>query len=179
MAITKERKQELLAQYTDLLQRSQAVILTNYHGLNVAQITQLRNQIRQANGAYYVTKNTLIKLAMQQMDLTVSDEWLDGPTAVGFCFDEVPAVAKVIQDFAEETEILSIKGALLGTKSISDERVKTLAKLPPAEVLKAQLLGTLSGPMSGLVGVLNGALAGLVGVLEARKDQLNETEATL
>jgi large subunit ribosomal protein L10 len=114
---------------------------------------------------------------MQQMDLEVSDEWLDGPTAVGFCFDEVPAVAKVIQDFAEETEILSIKGALLGAKPITGDRVKALAKLPPAEILKAQLLGTLSGPMSGLVGVLNGALAGLVGVLKARKDQLGEPEA--
>jgi large subunit ribosomal protein L10 len=177
LAINKERKQELLAQYADLLQRSQAVILTDYQGLNVAQITRLRNQIREANGVYYVTKNTLIKLAMQQMDLMVSDEWLDGPTAVGFCFDDVPAIAKIIQDFAEETDILSIKGAVLGTKLISEDRVKALAKLPPAKVLKAQLLGTLSGPMSGLVGVLNGALAGLVGVLEARKDQLSEPEA--
>jgi len=177
LAITKERKQELLAQYTDLLQRSQAVILTNYHGLSVAQVTQLRNQVREANGAYYVTKNTLIKLAMQQLDLAVSDEWLSGPTAAGFCFDDVPAVAKVIKDFAEETDLLSIKGALLGNKLISDERVKALASLPPVEVVKAQLLGTLSAPMSGLVGVLNGVLGGLVGVLEARKDQLSEPES--
>lgn len=177
MAITKERKQELLAQYNDLLQRSQAVILTDYHGLNVTQITQLRNQIREANGAYYVTKNTLIKLALQQMGLSVPDEWLDGPTAVGFCLDEVPVVAKVINDFAAETEILSIKGALLGDRPISEGRVKTLANLPPAEVLRAQILGALTGPMSGLVGVLNGALSGLVGVLDARKDQLGEPEA--
>jgi large subunit ribosomal protein L10 len=177
LAITKERKQFLLAQYTDLLQRSQAVILTNYHGLNVAQITQLRNQIREANGAYYVTKNTLIKLAMQQMDMAVPDEWLDGPTAVGFCLEGVPAVAKAIYDFAEETEILSVKGALLGDKAINEARVKSLATLPPAEVLRAQVLGALTGPMSGLIGVLNGAMSGLVGVLEARKDQLGEPEA--
>jgi len=177
LAITKERKQELLAQYTDLLQRSQGVILTDYHGLNVAQITQLRNQVRAANGAYYVTKNTLIKLAMQEVGLSAPDEWFDGPTAIGFCLDQVPPVAKIINDFGKETEMLSIKGALLGDRFIAEDRVKALANLPPAKVLKAQVLGALMGPMSGLVGVLNGVLADLVSVLDARKDQLGEPEA--
>ena len=96
MAITKKRKQELVAQYTDLLERSQALILTDYHGLNVAQITNLRGQIREANGAYYVTKNTLIQLAMVRKGLSPPQEWLEGPTAISFCFDEVPAIAKAI-----------------------------------------------------------------------------------
>jgi large subunit ribosomal protein L10 len=177
LAITRERKEALVAQYTDLLKRSEAVILTNYLGLNVAQVTQLRDRIREANGAYYVTKNTLIKLAMQQLDLVVRDEWLEGPTAIGFCFDEVPAIAKVIADFADESDILTIKGALLGNRAVGEDQVKRLAKLPPAEVLRAQLLGALTAPMSGVVGALNNVLAGLVGVLDARKDQLGEPEA--
>jgi large subunit ribosomal protein L10 len=177
LAITKERKRGLVAQYTDLLQRSQGVILTDYHGLNVAQITKLRSQIREANGAYYVTKNTLIKLVMQQMDLSAPDEWFRGPTAIGFCFDDVPAIAKAITDFASETELLTIKGALLGDRPVNEDQVKRLASLPPTEVLQAQVLGALIGPMSGLVGVLNSALGGLAGVLDARREQLSEAEA--
>ena len=177
MAITKERKQELVTLYTDLLDRSQAVILTDYHGLNVAQITKLRSEVREANGAYFVTKNTLIKLALERLGLSVPEEWIEGPTAIGFCFDEVPAVAKAIADFAKESENLKIKGGLLGDRPMGEEKVKVLAELPPADVLQAQILGALIAPMSGFVGVLNGALSGLVGVLDARKDQLGEPEA--
>jgi large subunit ribosomal protein L10 len=177
LAITKERKKELVAQYADLLEQSQAVILTNYQGLNVAQITKLRGQIRQASGAYYVTKNTLIKLAMEQAGLSVPAEWLEGPTAIGFCFDEVPAIAKVIADFASESDVLTIKGGFLGDRTIGEARVKTLASLPATEVLQAQMLGALAAPMSGFVGVLNSALGGLLGVFDARKEQLGEPEA--
>lgn len=177
MAITKERKQELVAQYTDLLERSQAAILTNHQGLNVAQITKLRSQIRETNGAYYVTKNTLMKLALEGQGLSLPEEWLQGPTAIGFCFDDVAAIAKTITDFAAESQILTVKGAVLGEKAVGAEKVKALADLPPTEVLQAQVLGALAAPMSGLVGVLNGALSGLVGVFEARRDQLGEPEA--
>jgi large subunit ribosomal protein L10 len=177
LAITKKQKQELVALYTDLLGRSQALILTDYHGLNVAEITKLRNQVREASGSYHVTKNTLIKLAMEQKGLSLPPEWLEGPTAIGFCFEDVPAIAKIITDFVDESDILKVKGALLGDRPIDFDRVKTLANLPSAEVLQAQLLGALAAPMSGLVGAFNGLLAGLVGVLDARKEQLGEPEA--
>jgi large subunit ribosomal protein L10 len=177
LAITKERKQELVTQYTDLLERSQAVILTDYHGLNVAQITDLRRQIREVNGTYRVTKNTLIRLALEQAGLSVPEEWLAGPTAIGFCFEEVPAVAKAISEFASETEILTIKGALLGDRSIGEDQVQALANLPTVDVLQAQVLGTFVAPMSALVGTLNNVLGGLVGVLGAQIDQLGEPES--
>jgi large subunit ribosomal protein L10 len=177
LAITKERKKELVAQYSDLLERSQALILTDYQGLNVAQITKLRSQIRQASGAYYVTKNTLVKLALEQAGLSVPAEWLEGPTAIGFCFDQVPTIAKIITDFADESDLLAIKGGFLGDRAVGEAKVKTLASLPSMEVLQAQVLGALVAPMSGLVGVLNSALGGLLGVFDARKEQLGEPEA--
>lgn len=177
MAIAKKRKKELVAQYSDLLERSQALILTNYQGLNVAQITKLRSQIRQASGAYYVTKNTLVKLALEQAGLSVPAEWLEGPTAIGFCFDQVPTIAKIITDFADESDLLAIKGGFLGDRAVGEAKVKTLASLPSTEVLQAQMLGALAAPMSGLVGVLNNALGGLLGVFDARKEQLGEPEA--
>jgi large subunit ribosomal protein L10 len=177
LAITKKRKKELVAQYNDLLERSQALILTDYQGLNVAQITKLRSQIRQASGAYYVTKNTLVKLALEQAGLSVPAEWLEGPTAIGFCFDQVPTIAKIITDFADESDLLAIKGGFLGDRAVGEAKVKTLASLPSTEVLQAQVLGALAAPMSGLVGVLNNALGGLLGVFDARREQLGEPKA--
>jgi len=177
LAITKERKQDLVDQYTDWLQRSQAIILTDYLGLNVTQISALRNQIREASGAYHVTKNTLIKLAMEREGLSVPEEWLEGPTAIGFCFDQVPAIAKAITDFADESDILKVKGAVLGDRPVGEARVKALASLPSTDVLQAQMLGAFMAPMSGLIGTLNGLLSGLVGVLDARETQLGEPDA--
>jgi len=177
LAITKGRKEELVTLYSDLLDRSQAVIFTDYLGLNVAQITNLRNTVREANGVYYVTKNTLIKLAMESKGMSPPAAWIEGPTAIGFCFDDAPAIAKVLANYADTSEILKIKGAFLGEKAVSEKDVKTLANLPPMEILQAQILGALAGPMSGLVGVLNSALSGLVGVLDARHEQLGEAEA--
>lgn len=174
MAISKKRKEELLAQYTDLLERSRGVIVTDHCGLTVNQITQVRDQIRQVDGAYHVTKNTLLKLATDQVGLRMPEEWLTGPTAIGFCLNEVPAVAKALVDFADKSEDLVIKGALLQDRVFGPEQVKALAKLPPLETLRAQLVGTLQSPASQLVGVLNGVLAGFVGVLTARSEQLGE-----
>jgi large subunit ribosomal protein L10 len=158
------------------MERSQAVILTDYRGLNVAQITALRSQIREAQGAYHVTKNTLIKLALEQTGVSVPEEWLIGPTAIGFCFENVPTIAKAITGFADESEMLTIKGALLGDQAVGIEKVKALADLPSLDILQAQVLGALASPMSGLVGALNGLMAGLLGVFDARKEQLGEAE---
>jgi large subunit ribosomal protein L10 len=177
LAISKERKKELVGQYDELVDRSEALILTNPQGLSVAQISRLRNQIREKQGAYHVTKNTLIRLVLERRGKQIPEEWLEGPTAVSFCFDDVPAVAKAITDFANETQILGIKGALLGDNAVGSEKVTALADLPPIDVLQAQVLGALTGPMSGVIGVLNGLMSGLVGVLEARRDQMGEPEA--
>ncbi len=174
MAISKERKKELLAQYIDLLERSQAVIVTDHCGLTVNQITKLRNQVRQAEGAYHVTKNTLLRLAIQRAGLSMPEDWLVGPTAIGFCLNDAPPVAKALVDFIDESEDLAIKGALLGERVFDFKDVKALAELPSLEVLRSQVLGVLQAPASQLVGVLNGALSGFVGVLDARADQLGE-----
>ena len=103
-------------------------------------------------------------------------EWLDGPTAIGFCFDDVPAIAKAIADFAEESDVLKIKGGFLGEVVVERQKVQELADLPAPEVLQAQVLGALAAPMSGMVGALNSLLGGLAGVLEARREQLGEAE---
>lgn len=174
MAISREKKEELLSWYTDLFSRSSAAILTDYRGLTMGDITQLRNKLREIQGEYHVTKNRLVKLALKEANLPVPEDLLEGPTATGFCFEEVPAVARVLMDFSKESKILVIKGGLLGDRIISADQVTALAELPPREVLLAQVLGTIQGPAGGITRAIAGSIRNILYVLKARVEQLEQ-----
>ncbi|MBN1661707.1 MAG: 50S ribosomal protein L10 [Anaerolineae bacterium] len=177
MAITKEQKVEMLADYKDKMSRSQAIILTDYRGLTVAQISDLRRSLREVDSVFQVIKNTLFELALEQSGLPVPTQQLDGPLAVSYCLADAPPVAKILREFAASTDILVIKGAIVGTTILDASAVASLADLPPREVLRAQLLGAIQGPMGSLVGTLNAPLRELVQVLHARSEQGQEQEA--
>jgi large subunit ribosomal protein L10 len=177
LAISKEQKREIVADYVDKMSRSQAMIVTDYRGLTVADITTLRRNLRDVDSVYQVIKNTLFERALAQAGIPAPTGELKGPLAVGFCLGEVPAVAKVLMDFAKESQILQIQGAILGDRFVGPEAVKDLADLPPREVLLAQLLGTLQGPMSTLVSTINAPMRELAQVLRARSEQGQEAEA--
>lgn len=174
MAVSREKKEELLSWYTDLFSRSRAAILTDYRGLAVADVNQLRNRLRETRSEYHVTKNRLLKLALKEAGLPVPEDLLEGPTATGFCFEEVPAVAKVLVDFSKEFKTFVIKGGLLGDRIISADEVTTLAELPPREVLLAQVLGTVQAPASGLARAIAGSIRSVLYVLKARVEQLEK-----
>ncbi|MBM4466666.1 MAG: 50S ribosomal protein L10 [Chloroflexi bacterium] len=174
MAISKEKKEELLSWYTDLFSRSSAAILTDYRGLTMGDITQLRNKLREIQGEYHVTKNRLVKLALEEAGLPVPEDLLEGQTAAGFCFEEVPAVAKVLLDFSKESKILVIKGGILGDRIINADQVTALAELPPREILLAQVLGTLQGPAGGVTRAIAGGIRSILYVLKARVEQLEK-----
>lgn len=171
MAISKDKKQRMVADYVDKMSNSQAIILTDYRGLTVADLSNLRRQLRESGGVYQVVKNSLFGLALKEAGLSVPAEQLEGPVAVGYCLREVPPVAKVLVDASEETDILQIRGAILGTSFLDAERVKGLADLPPREILLGQLLGMVQGPMSSLVSTIAGPLRELAQVLHARSEQ--------
>jgi large subunit ribosomal protein L10 len=175
LAITKEKKEELIAQYADLLSRSEAVLFTDYRGLTVAEISSLRNKLREADSKYQVIKNRLLRQALQNAGLPVPEDLLTGPAAVSFCLGEVPPTAKILVDFAKDSKILAIKGGLLSGKIIASEDIQALADLPPREVLLAQVLAGMQSPISGLVTVLSGTIRGLLTVLKARSEQLEGT----
>lgn len=174
MAISREKKEELLSWYTDLFSRSSVAILTDYRGLTMGDITQLRNRLREIRGEYHVTKNRLVKLALQEAGLPVPEDLLEGPTATGFCFEEVPAVAKLLVDFSKESKVLIIKGGLLGNRVISPDEVTALAELPPRQVVLAQVLGTIQGPAGGITRAIAGGIRGILYVLKARVEQLEK-----
>jgi len=179
LAISKERKEELVAQYGALLAQSRAIILTEYSGLNVKQMQALRAQVRQADGAYYVTKNTLLKLALAEQDAEVPDELLVGQLATGFAMNEVPALAKALTEFAKDAENLKIVGGLLDGELLTAAQIKELADLPSLDELRAQIIGMIQGPARNLVGVVAGGVRQVVNVLDAYAKKEGEAEASV
>jgi len=177
LAISKDKKRELVADYEEKLKRSQAIILTNYQGLNVTEINQLRNQLRVAGTGYHVIKNTLLSLALEKAGLPKPDALLEGPTAVSFCYQDAQPAAKVLTKFASGHNGFSLKGGLLGHRLLTGEDITRLANLPPRDVLVAQVLAALQSPMIRLANVLSGPMRGLVTVLKARADQLGSAES--
>ncbi|HSG15629.1 MAG TPA: 50S ribosomal protein L10 [Anaerolineae bacterium] len=177
MAITKQRKEELVAQYSELLDQSKAIILTEYSGLNVKQMQALRAQVRQADGAYYVTKNTLLRLALSQSGHELPEELLVGQLATGFAMNEVPTLAKALTEFAKDQEELTIVGGLLDDELLTAEQVKALAELPSLDELRAQIMGMLQAPARNLATVVSGGVRQVVNVLDAYAKQ-DEAEAS-
>lgn len=176
MAITKEHKKELVDQYVEWLNRSQALILADYRGQPTKSVYQLRTRVRAAQGEFHVVKNTLIIRALRQMDMPVPDKLLSGPTAMIFCFDNPPAVAKAVVQFADETKTFAIKGAVMGTKVVNAAGVKALSELPPRPVVLGQVLGTIQAPAGRVAGVVHAGLRQIAAVVQARVDQLKAAE---
>jgi large subunit ribosomal protein L10 len=177
LAISREQKTQMVADYVDKMSHSQAIILTDYRGLTVADMSTLRRNLREVDGVFQVIKNTLFERALNEAGIPVPAEQLQGPVAVGFCLGEVPSVAKTMVDFARESQILQVRGAILGDRFVTADAVRELADLPPREILLAQLLGSVQGPMSSLVSTIIAPMRELARVVQARSEQGQEMEA--
>jgi large subunit ribosomal protein L10 len=130
-----------------------AAVLTEYRGLNVAAISQLRRQLRAAGGEYKIYKNTLVRFATHDLGLEL-DELLTGPTAITFIEGDAAAVAKALRDYARTNPALVVKGGLLGTKPLTADQIRALAELPSRDVLLSQLAGAMAAPMQQFAGLL-------------------------
>jgi len=135
------------------LSASDAAVLTEYRGLNVAAISALRRSLREAGGEYKIYKNTLVRFAARDLGLEI-EELLTGPTAIAFIDGDAAAVAKALRDYARTNPALVVKGGLLGTKTLSADDVRALAELPSREVLLSQLAGAMAAPMQQFAGLL-------------------------
>jgi large subunit ribosomal protein L10 len=174
LAISKQRKDELVTQYIEQLKKSNGVILADYRGLSVSDAENIRHTLRPIGGKFQVIKNRLMILALKEMNISFPEELLLGPTAAGFCFDEVPPVAKVFTDTVKDLEALRIKGGWIGASVMTAAQVLTIADLPSREVLLGQVLGTINAPASQVVGVVAGGIRQIVNVLQAYVDKLEE-----
>ena len=159
----------MVAELTGKLKGASAVYYTDFTGLNVKRMTELRRRFRKAGVEYVVIKNTLALRAVNDSGLT--GERLRGPTGVVVGTDPV-AAAKVLSDFARENDQKpEIKGGLLDGRQIGVEQVKAIANLPPREQLLAELAGGLQAPLAGFVGAMNGLLYMFAGALDALRTQ--------
>lgn len=154
MAVSKERKKEIVAAYQEWLGNSQGVFLAEYIGLSVKNMDALREKVRDAGGEFHVIKNTLGKIAFEESGYEVPEDLFLGSTAAGFAFEDAPAMAKALSDFSKSVDFLKIKGGYLEKNMVSVDEIKALADLPPLPVVQAQLLGTLMAPASQLARVL-------------------------
>jgi large subunit ribosomal protein L10 len=177
LAISREQKEKMMAEYRDKMSRSQALILADYRGLTVAQISELRRNLREMSGAFQVVKNTLFERSLKEAGISVRTDLLQGPVAVAFCLGDPQPVARALLAFAKDTDILQVKGVVLGTRFLGPEAVKNLAELPPREVILAQLLGMVQGPMTDLVSTIAAPLRELAQVLQARSEQGQQAAA--
>lgn len=169
------REKELVVEeLTNKFQNAKTAILTDYCGLDVGQVTELRAELREAGVDYKVVKNTLASLAAKNAEQEEVDEYLTGPTAIAFSEEDPVAPAKVLSEFAEEYEELEIKAGVLKGKLISLEQVNSLADIPPKEQLIAQLLSNMKAPINGLVNALNDPVQSLTHVLNAIKEEKEE-----
>lgn len=167
MAIKKERKDELLALYQEWLNQSDVVFLAEYKGINVKRMEDLRGQVRQADGLFSVTKNTLLELALRESGKAVPTDLLTGQVAAGFALGEVPALAKALVDFAKTEDKLVLKGGVLGNRLLNKEDVIALASLPSLDQLRGQIIGLISAPARNVAATIAGGVRQLVNVLDA------------
>ncbi len=172
MQQTKQQKEALVSEVADKIKGSKALVFANFKGVSVKDITSIRRELRKSGSSWQVLKKTLLNIALKDAGVEVDARALDGQVGVAFSQDEV-AAAKVIADFqkANKDVTLTIEGGALGSKSLSANEVKALAKLPSQDELRAQLVGTLQAPIAGFVRTLSANLSGLMQVLKAIEEK--------
>ncbi len=166
-----EEKQQIAEDLRDRLSKSAIIVLTDYKGLDVAAMNDLRRKLREANIEYQVVKNTLLVRAAEDTEVALIKDHFKGPSAVAISYDDPVAPAKVLTQFAKDNDKLEIKVGVLNGKVLDAQAIKALALLPSREVMLAQLLATLNAVPSSFVRVLAEVPRSMVNVLTAIKDQ--------
>jgi large subunit ribosomal protein L10 len=172
----RSEKERIVEELTRRLRAAETLLVADYRGLTMKEIDQLRGELLRHGARFTVVKNTLTRRAAELAGMDAVLALLEGPTAIAFLeSDGNPvAVAKAMGDLARTTRVLAIRGGVLEGRTITAEDVEALAKLPPADVLRGQLLGAVVGPLTTIVALLNAPLRDFVGVLEARATQLGD-----
>jgi len=163
----------------DSLGRAQLAVLTDYRGLKVSDLQTLRTNLRQHGAEFHIAKNTLTRIAAEQVGIEGLRPMLEGPLALVLGYGDPVAASKTISDFARTSRVLTIKGGVLDKQVISAADVEALATTPPREVILAKLLGLMVSPMARTVGVLSGPSRSVAYILQARVDQLGGAETAL
>ena len=173
----RQEKERVVEDLVERLKAYDTLIVADYRGLSVSEIDDVRTQLLAHGARFSIVKNTLTKRAAEQAGVAELTELIDGPTAIAFVGDgDMVAVAKTLNDTARRTKILRIRGGILQGAPVDAAQVEILASLPPADVLRSQVLGAVVGPLTAIAGLVNAPLQDFVGLLDARVKQLEEGE---
>jgi large subunit ribosomal protein L10 len=170
----KEDKERVVAELTEKLRTSDTMIVADYRGLTMPQIDALRGQLIEKGARFSVVKNTLTRRAAEAAGAEALLALLEGPSAIAFVeADGDPvAVAKALADSVRDTRVLEIKGGVMQGRVITGADVEELAKLPPVEILRGQVVGAILAPLNAIAGLINAPLQNLYGLIDARIEQL-------
>ena len=174
----KEDKERVVAELTEKLRTAETLFVADYRGLTMPQIDSLRGKLIENGARLSVVKNTLTRRAAEAAGADALLALLEGPSAIAFieADGDMVAVAKALADSARETKVLEIRGGVMQGREISASDVEELAKLPPLDVLRGQVLGAIVAPLSSIAALLNAPLQNLYGLLDARIEQLQANQ---
>lgn len=171
MAISKQKKEELVEQYKGWVAESDGLILAHYHKLSVKDISDLRKEIRNIGGEFHIIKNTLAKRAFEESGREWKKGVFNGPTAVGVSYENPSSLAKVIRDFSKEFGTIEIKSGYLAERLVSVEEIVALAELPSMAEIRAKLVSMIGAPASNLARILVEPGRQLAATLKAYSEQ--------
>jgi large subunit ribosomal protein L10 len=172
--VKKEDKERVVAELTERLRTSETLLVADYRGLTMPQIDDLRTKLLEHGARFAVVKNTLTRRAAEAVGNDTLLALLEGPTAIAFLeSDGDPVgVAKALVDAARDTRVLAVRGGMLDGRPVEAGEIESLAKLPPVDILRGQVLGAVTAPLTAIVGLFTAPLQDLYGLLDARIEQL-------
>lgn len=165
------RKEKQVNEIKERLSRISSAILTDFRGLTVKELTDLRRQLKAANVDYKIIKNNLVFRAVEENDLKTLSQYLQGPTAIAFGLDDPTVPVKILINFIKEYKKLEIKAGIIQGRVFNAQELTQISKLPSKEILLAQFIGGLQAPIAGLVNTLSGTIRGLLNVLKAIEEK--------
>lgn len=170
-------KEQVVQEIVENIENSSGIVIVDYRGLNVKELTELRSQYRQGDVNYKVYKNTLVQIAFNQKGIEGAEEILKGPNAFAFGINDPVSVSKVTSEFAKKNDKLEIKAGIIDGKVVGKDQVEALAKLPSEEELRGMTVNVLNAPIQNFAGTLSSILSSLVYVVSAVKDKKEEEAA--
>jgi large subunit ribosomal protein L10 len=172
-----EQKERVVERLTARMREAPAMIVTDYRGLTVTQVADVRSALSEVGATFHVTKNTLAKIAATKAERPDLIALLEGPTAIAFVAEDPSAAAKKLSDLARQTRILQVRGAVMDGQMLAADDVRALGELPPKDVLQAQVVGAIASPLQGAYNVLAAPLREFLVVLDQYIEKRQAAEA--
>lgn len=176
--MTTEAKVQTVSDLTERLNRMQMLIVTDYRGLTVAEMADLRKVVRAKGGEIVVAKNTLTRIAVRETGHSDVEQFLKGPTALAFSYDDIPGVAKALDDYFKATKKdVKVKGGMLGTSPLAAGDLERVSKMATRDQSIAKVLGGVNAPASRILGAINSVMRNIAYVLKAHSEKTDAVEA--